>query len=228
MKKTLLSALLLMVSGLVAQAQGFRVYRSDGAVYQFSWVADSLVFYEGEGDPDYQEPVPESVQNALDELRASVTANVSSIAALNAKADQTQMYVMSLQTLIDDLQASGRQNKENITSLQSVVSMLQNNVMAIQNQSTEQAQRINLLTDLVNTVQMQAQENTTNITELKMRVANAEDIIYALQEQNTSLQGQNEVLEQRISDNDNLTLDLMQMLERLTARVEQLESQMTE
>ena len=75
MKKILFSVLVFMASSFVANAQGFKVYRSDGAVYQFSWVADSIAFFEGEGDPDYQEPVPESVRNALDELRAYATRN---------------------------------------------------------------------------------------------------------------------------------------------------------
>ncbi len=74
MKKTLLSILLLMSAGLTAQAQGFRVYKTDGQVYQFHWAADSIAFFEGEGDPDYQEPVPESVKTALADMQALIDA----------------------------------------------------------------------------------------------------------------------------------------------------------
>lgn len=47
---TTLAALLLMAAGLqTADAQGFRVYKSDGTVAQFSMRTDSIVFYEGIG-----------------------------------------------------------------------------------------------------------------------------------------------------------------------------------
>ena len=53
--KSILAALLLMVVGLqTAQAQGFRVYKSDGTVAQFSLRTDSIVFYDGIGtDQDF-------------------------------------------------------------------------------------------------------------------------------------------------------------------------------
>lgn len=51
MKKYILSALLLMVASLqTVLAQGFRVYKSDGTFTQFSFRADSIVFYEGAGE----------------------------------------------------------------------------------------------------------------------------------------------------------------------------------
>ena len=51
----LLAALLLMVVGVqTADAQGFRVYKSDGTVAQFSLRTDSIVFYDGIGtDQDF-------------------------------------------------------------------------------------------------------------------------------------------------------------------------------
>lgn len=70
MKKMLLSVLLFAASVIMAQAQGFRVHRSDGAVYEFSVVADSIVFFDGEGDPNYQEPVPDYVLDAINQLQA--------------------------------------------------------------------------------------------------------------------------------------------------------------
>ena len=51
----ILAALLLMVAGLqTAWGQGFRVYKSDGTVAQFSLRTDSIVFYDGIGtDQDF-------------------------------------------------------------------------------------------------------------------------------------------------------------------------------
>ena len=53
--KSILATLLLLVAGLqTAQAQGFRVYKSDGTVAQFSLRTDSIVFYDGIGtDVDF-------------------------------------------------------------------------------------------------------------------------------------------------------------------------------
>ena len=54
-KKNLLAVLLLLVAGLqTAWGQGFRVYKSDGTVAQFSLRTDSIVFYDGIGsDVDF-------------------------------------------------------------------------------------------------------------------------------------------------------------------------------
>ena len=53
--RNILAALLLMVAGLqTAAAQGFRVYKSDGTIMQFSLRTDSIVFYDGIGtDVDF-------------------------------------------------------------------------------------------------------------------------------------------------------------------------------
>jgi len=53
--KSMIAALLLMAAGLqTAWAQGFRVYKSDGMVAQFSFRTDSIVFYDGIGtDEDF-------------------------------------------------------------------------------------------------------------------------------------------------------------------------------
>ena len=49
-RKSFLAALLLMVAGLqTSWGQGFRVYKSDGTVAQFSLRTDSIVFYDGIG-----------------------------------------------------------------------------------------------------------------------------------------------------------------------------------
>ena len=54
-KKIFLAALFLIVAGLqTAWGQGFRVYKSDGTVAQFSMRTDSIVFYDGIGtDVDF-------------------------------------------------------------------------------------------------------------------------------------------------------------------------------
>lgn len=53
--KSVIAALFLMIAGLqTACGQGFRVYKSDGTVAQFSLRTDSIVFYEGIGsDVDF-------------------------------------------------------------------------------------------------------------------------------------------------------------------------------
>ena len=53
--RSILAALLLIVAGLqTAWGQGFRVYKSDGTVAQFSLRTDSIVFYDGIGsDEDF-------------------------------------------------------------------------------------------------------------------------------------------------------------------------------
>ena len=53
--KSILAALLLLLAGLqTAWGQGFRVYKSDGTVAQFSLRTDSIVFYDGIGsDQDF-------------------------------------------------------------------------------------------------------------------------------------------------------------------------------
>ncbi len=55
MKKLFLSLVVLMIAGLqTVSAQGFRVYKSDGTVAQFSLRTDSIVFYDGIGsDSDF-------------------------------------------------------------------------------------------------------------------------------------------------------------------------------
>ena len=54
-RKSILAALLLLLAGLqTTWAQGFRVYKSDGTIMQFSMRTDSIVFYDGIGtDEDF-------------------------------------------------------------------------------------------------------------------------------------------------------------------------------
>lgn len=53
--RSIIAALLLLVAGVqTTMAQGFRVYKSDGTVAQFSLRTDSIVFYDGIGtDADF-------------------------------------------------------------------------------------------------------------------------------------------------------------------------------
>ena len=53
--RSVLATLLLMVAGMqMATAQGFRVYKSDGTVAQYSLRTDSIVFYDNLGsDEDF-------------------------------------------------------------------------------------------------------------------------------------------------------------------------------
>ena len=53
--RSIIAVLLLLVAGLqTSWAQGFRVYKSDGTVAQFSMRTDSIVFYDGIGsDVDF-------------------------------------------------------------------------------------------------------------------------------------------------------------------------------
>lgn len=142
MKKTLFTALLLMASAFTAGAQGFRVYKTDGQVYQFHWAADSIAFFEGEGDPDYQEPVPESVQTALADMQARIDANAATTAMLqeqseNTKAElqtiiETQRYdIQAMKAVqakneaeIDELKAAQADDREVIAALQAKVDAL--------------------------------------------------------------------------------------------------------
>lgn len=104
MKKMLLSVLLCSISYL-AQAQGFRVHRSDGAVYEFSVVADSIVFFDGEGDPNYQEPVPDYVLDAINQLQA-YCANLNATCAENQVLSQRNTKMINeLAQQLDDFKA---------------------------------------------------------------------------------------------------------------------------
>ena len=79
MKRNLLFALLLMIAGLqTANAQGFRVYKSDGTIAQFSLRTDSIVFYEGIGtDVDFGPftPVNQMIVGTWYKIKQELTFN---------------------------------------------------------------------------------------------------------------------------------------------------------
>lgn len=112
MKKTLLSVLLLVASAIMAQAQGFRVIKSDGTVYQFSWVADRIEFYEGDGDPNWVEPIPDEVKDAIATLQSACATNAAKIGQIQANLDENKAAVMNVVKDLADIneQLSGRIN----------------------------------------------------------------------------------------------------------------------
>ena len=75
--KSIFAALLLLVAGLqTAWGQGFRVYKSDGTVAQFSLRTDSIVFYDGIGsDVDFGPftPVNECIAGTWYKIKEELT-----------------------------------------------------------------------------------------------------------------------------------------------------------
>lgn len=132
MKKMLLSVLLFAASVIMAQAQGFRVHRSDGAVYEFSVVADSIVFFDGEGDPNYQEPVPDYILDAINQLQAycdnlkATCAENQNVSQWNAEmikelAQQLDVFKTDLQEVRVGCEAQFG-NSDRISNLEEVLS----------------------------------------------------------------------------------------------------------
>lgn len=197
MKKTLLIMLLLTASAITAHAQGFRVYRSDGSVYQFSWVADSIAFYEGEGDPNYVEPIPDEVRRAIEELQTYVANNAAMIARLNdmvisntaeindVKHDilgDVTTYITLLRQQIADLQAEVNTNSTNIydtidriydiqnrvVTIQDALSTLQGKLMELQEKEDEQDEGIDDLMEQFNRIQEECVAMNDNIQNIKV------------------------------------------------------------
>ena len=114
MKKTLLSVLLLVASAIMAQAQGFRVIKSDGTVYQFSWVADRIEFYEGDGDPNWVEPIPDEVKDAIATLQSACATNAARIDQIQAALNENKAAVMNV---VKDLADINEQLSDRINAL---------------------------------------------------------------------------------------------------------------
>lgn len=135
--------MMLAASTFAIQAQGFRVFKSDGKVYQFLWAADSIAFFPGEGDPDYQEPVPESVQKDLETLRtrlvmieAETKKNEDAIATVRAEAQENitaaQKSIKVQEAEIKMLQASQAESEANIDAIQAAQAANTNDINALQ------------------------------------------------------------------------------------------------
>ena len=114
MKKTLLSVLLLVASAIMAQAQGFRVIKSDGTVYQFSWVADRIEFYEVDGDPNWVEPIPDEVKDAIATLQSACATNAARINQIQANLDENKAAVINV---VKDLADINEQLSDRINAL---------------------------------------------------------------------------------------------------------------
>ena len=167
MKRTLfILGLLLVASVSTALAQGFRVYRSDGAVYQFSFVADSIAFYDGEGDPNYSEPVPEAVKNAIEELqwlchqqRDEITENTYRIKVLEAQLNA-----------INSCNCDPTLLSEQIAELKAICSTQQNDILSLQADNKDQDALIQML-------QAEKETNQARISQLEAKTENYENEI---------------------------------------------------
>ena len=185
MKKTLFTALLLMASVFTAGAQGFRVYKTDGKVYQFHWAADSIAFFEGEGDPDYQEPVPKSVQKALDAMQARIDENAATIAMLQEKNENTRAELQAVieaqnydikamkevqaknEAEIDDLKAAQADDREVIAALQTRIADLEERNAALEAVANEQEAKIQDLNAYINMIGERVAALETKLNALK-------------------------------------------------------------
>ena len=176
MKKMLLSVLLFAASVIMAQAQGFRVHRSDGAVYEFSVVADSIVFFDGEGDPNYQEPVPDYILDAINQLQAycdnlkATCAENQDVSQWNAEmikelAQQLDIFKTDLQEVRVGCEAQFG-NSDRISNLEEVLSAVK-----AQNEKTY-ARVAALEADVVNL--------ETKVANLETKVANFMDELMLL------------------------------------------------
>lgn len=205
MKKTLLTALMLIASTTVALAQGFNVYRNNGSFVQYTQ-ADSIVFFEGEGDPNYQEPIPDEVRRAIEELQTSVTNNVAMIARLNemvvsntaeindVKHDilgDVTTYITLLRQQIADLQVEVNRNSTMIyentdrinsimaieTTLQADLLTLQDKLMELQEKEDEQDEGIEDLMEQFNRIQEECVAMNDNIQNIKVSLMDLQAIV---------------------------------------------------
>ena len=188
MKKTLLMALMLIASAITAHAQGFRVYRSDGTVYQYSWVADRIEFYEGDGDPDWVEPIPESVQRALEELQTYVANNA---ACITRNTEDIQVLNYQYKALEDKTDM----NETNIRELQDAIMAVQGNtarnsamIEVLQNVANDNKESIRTLQDQSNALRTSITDNAVSIAQLNEKANRYEQDIRALQDQSQALQ----------------------------------------
>ena len=238
MKKTLLTALMLMASAIIAQAQGFRVYRSDGTVYQFSWVADSIAFYEGEGDPNYEEPIPESVQTALRELQTYVANNAMAINNLYESVAENKDRIVRNQTDIKSLKDYVNMLVSNMNAVAADLQNVKNDVYSLQGKVEDNKAIIKALQDYINNVQAQIDESRTRIAMIETVITNMQSMIDELTTrvvQNTAvindLQGQIyrdrdeiEKLQAKDEQKNIIIEELLDLVEELTARVDDLEN----
>ena len=191
MKKMLLSVLLFAASVIMAQAQGFRVHRSDGAVYEFSVVADSIVFFDGEGDPNYQEPVPDYILDAINQLQA-YCANLNATCAenqvlsqrnakmINELAQQLDVFKTDLQEVRVGCEAQFG-NSDRISNLEEVLS-------AVKAQNEKTYARVAALEAMVADLEAEVANFMDHLMLLLERDAQRDAIINALYERIEALE----------------------------------------
>jgi len=192
MKKTLFTSLLLMASAFTAGAQGFRVYKTDGQVYQFHWAADSIAFFDGEGDPDYQEPVPESVQKALADMQALIDAlhkqsldnrailqeqitmlkyeldeNKARIAQLETQEAEDQEVIATLKTQVEKDRDSITVLNTRVEDYSALVLQQRNNILDLMVSNAENRQEIDYLKEYLDKLHVYCQDLQNQINALK-------------------------------------------------------------
>lgn len=200
MKRMLLSVLLFAASVIMAQAQGFRVHRSDGAVYEFSVVADSIVFFDGEGDPNYQEPVPDYVLDAINQLQA-YCANLNATCAENQVLSQRNTKMINeIAQQLDDFKAYlhevrvGCEAQFDQTKLYvdkeiaAGFSEVYQNLADIQTQSDNNSKRISNLQAALSEVMAQNAALEADLMHLVQRDERQDAIIHALSERIEALE----------------------------------------
>ena len=187
MKKTLFTALLLMASAFTAGAQGFRVYKTDGQVYQFHWAADSIAFFDGEGDPDYQEPVPESVQKALDAMQARIDENAATTAMLQVQSENTkaelQTFIETQRHDIQAMKAVQAKNEAEIDDLKAAQADDRAVIAALQTRIADLEERNAALEAVANGQEVKIQDLNAYINMIGERVAALETKLNALKNQ---------------------------------------------
>lgn len=196
MKKMLLSVLLFAASVIMAQAQGFRVHRSDGAVYEFSVVADSIVFFDGEGDPNYQEPVPDYILDAINQLQA---------------------YCDNLKATCAENQDVSQWNTEMIKELAQQLDVFKTDLQEVRVGCEAQfgnSDRISNLEEVLSAVKAQNEETYARVAALEHDVVNLETKV-------ASFMAELMLLVRKDAEKDAIINELYERIEALEAKVNQ-------
>lgn len=203
MKKMLLSVLLFAASVIMAQAQGFRVHRSDGAVYEFSVVADSIVFFDGEGDPNYQEPVPDYILDAINQLQA---------------------YCDNLKATCAENQNVSQWNAEMIKELAQQLDVFKTDLQEVRVGCEAQfgnSDRISNLEEVLSAVKAQNEKTYAKVAALEADVANLETKVAYLETKVADFMADLVLLLERDAQRDAIIHALYERIEALEAKVNQ-------
>ena len=214
MKRMLLSVLLLAASAIMVQAQGFRVYRSDGAVYEFNVVADSIVFFDGAGDPDYQEPIPDYVRRAIEELQTYCANNAMMINQLLAD-------VMNNTNAINQVQA------ENANRLNDLNATLSASIAAIQKEVGMNSTSIARLQDMLEALAARAYDIQNVATMIEAKLAQQEGTIKKIQDDVAVVKAASAELNAHLADIQNDLANVQNQVYNNTNRISSLEASVT-